>query len=193
MVKKLDWKALREKTEHLTEKHARETGRAISAWNLLQDTLGRIFAEIANPSHHKMALAIWYSQQSDRSQRAMLKAASRTAYGEASDIHKAITWACKETDNLADSRNNIAHVAYSIDLDRTLSDVEITPRGKGVFARADTMSSRDVFEELRLVEENSKTLFQFVILLAPVVAYPEMQQPLPEKPTLLKSKTIPAP
>lgn len=193
MAKKIDWKSLREETDRLTEKYTRQTGRAISAWNLLQDTLGTLFAEIANPSHHKMALAIWYSQQSDRSQRGMLKAVSQVAYGADSKLHGEIKWLCGAADTLAEHRNNVTHVAYSVDLDRTLSKVAIAPRGVGVSARADKMSTRDIFEEMRVVEENSKALFQFAILLTPSIAYPEMQEPLPDRPSLLKPKAPPTP
>ena len=85
----------------------------------------------------------------------MLKAATMTEYGEKSKIYTEIKWICDKADSLSEGRNNVVHVGYSIDLDQTLSKVQINPRGQGSYSRADKMSNRDVFAELAIVEKNS--------------------------------------
>jgi hypothetical protein len=185
-VPKVDWKAIHEEVADLTAKHARQTGAAISAWNLLQDTLGRIFAEIVDPANQKLALAIWYSQESDRAQRKMLKAAVKARYGEASKIWSEIKYLCTEADTIAEHRNNVVHVGYSVDLDITLTKVGIKPRGLGVYRRADAMENKDVLLALEALEKSCKDLFQFAAMLTPMIFYPEQEHTWPDRPELPK-------
>jgi hypothetical protein len=181
-----DWAKLQSEVAKMAEKHALRTGAALSAWNLLQDTFGSLFSEMVAPTNHALALAIWYSQQSDKAQRDMLKAASKVLYGEDARIYKEMKWACKSADLLGQKRNNVVHVGYSIDLDRTLTSVRVIPRGTGSYSRADAMSDKDIFEELTKVEKYCKDLFQFVLMLAPFVVYPDLQDTWPVRPEMPK-------
>ncbi len=54
---------------------ALEIGKLNRAWNMLHEHLGSLFAHIVNNDNLSIPLAVWYSTQSDRSQREMLRAA----------------------------------------------------------------------------------------------------------------------
>ncbi|PNE10463.1 MAG: hypothetical protein CR217_14110 [Beijerinckiaceae bacterium] len=50
-------------------------GKVAHSWNFLQERLGQLFVRAIPTAPHKVLLAVWYSEQNDRAQRRMLRAA----------------------------------------------------------------------------------------------------------------------
>ena len=113
-------------TNRFTEKPFRRytsiIGQANLAWNDLQIKLGHIFGYICSLSFpnskeknylHLKSHYIWYSSQSDRASRAMLKAVLQgMSLDERSKYPKFIgdvEWLLTETTKLEDMRNNVVH------------------------------------------------------------------------------------
>lgn len=193
MVEPIDWKVAQTASDEFVEKHATKTGHTIRLWNLLQDTMGNIFAEIALPSNHDMAYAIWYSQENDRAQRKMLKAAALVEFGDKSKIYKELKWICDRADSLAEDRNNVVHVSYSSNLDSTGQFIEYAPSSRRGHSRAEQMKDKDVFAKLDTVQKHCQDLFGYLIHLAPIIAFPDQQQTWPERPSLPKSPQTQSP
>ena len=80
-------------------------------WNHLHEKLGELFAVVID-AERVVALAIWYSTESDRAQRKMLKAAVNAnparwkAFPKATDDLK---WLLDRTEEVAEHRNNAVH------------------------------------------------------------------------------------
>lgn len=192
MPQNIDWKALSEKSIRLTEEYATELGKAVAAWNLLQDGLGRLFAEIVGPTNHRMARLIWYSQDSDINQQKMLKAAAEGAYGTDSELYKCIDWLCTEAGKLAQERNNAVHVHHTLWFDDTQEKLAFSPSGEDAWHRARAMSKRDLFATLKVLGTNAKALFSYGAELAPIIAFPEQfPEPKPGLPHSWPDKPVP--
>lgn len=186
MPRGIDWTAINNAVDGLAEKHALKTGLAISKWNQLQDFFGRVFAEIVSPKNHRLALAIWYSQESDRAQRKMLKAATKSLFGAEAKLHLEIKWLCDRADDLAEGRNNVVHVSYSIAHELTDDSVTLKPRGTGSHWRADTMNDKDVLAELDKIVRDCEILCRYIFLLMPFVVNPAVDAEWPNRPKLPK-------
>src|SRR4051812_1242982 len=91
--------------------YALALGKVAHAWNVLHESLGKLFGLVAKIDEHT-AFGIWYSTPSDRGQRQMLKAALLTSNfldnykkGAKADVE----WLINKTDSLADMRNDAIH------------------------------------------------------------------------------------
>jgi len=120
-------------------------GRVVTAWNSLHDRLESLFWKIIE-TDPGMALAIWRSSFSDRSQRQMLEAAIKASVrhpawkqlpGDAKDD---LLWLLKRCNHLGDKRDDVIHlpgIAYQI----TGSNIDVVAndpyhrRGKTLFGK----------------------------------------------------------
>jgi|SRR5271166_4463830 len=94
-------------------------GGVVRAWNTLHEYLGQLFVTVSGATWVEpwVALAIWYSVKSDRTQRDMLRAAVNANPGRWEKLPKALAdleWLFKCADELADARNNAIHTPCSI-------------------------------------------------------------------------------
>jgi len=72
-IVKVKWPTLEEATAAF-EEYALAVGKVAYAWNYLHERLGELFVVVSG-AKQSVALAIWYSTKSDRTQRDMLRAA----------------------------------------------------------------------------------------------------------------------
>jgi hypothetical protein len=82
------------------EEYALALGKVAHAWNYLQEKLGALFGTVIG-QQDGMAFAIWYSSNSDRSQRGMLEAAANapTASFSHPKAKEDILWLVKKAIN----------------------------------------------------------------------------------------------
>lgn len=117
------------------ESYHSQVGRVASEWNALQMTLGWIFERGVQSPKKNILGAIWHSQQSDRNQRRMLRAAVEA--GAFSDwpiplpknAENDILWLIKEADELSGRRDEALH-----------SPVALTNTGKRASEEAQVIS-----------------------------------------------------
>lgn len=102
-------------------KYVSALGRVAHSWNFLQEDLGKLFQSITDMDY-QMASAIWYSTNSDRIQRDMLRAAvnswPESKWKPIGDrVQGDLLALVKEADNLAPRRNDAVHAPCSIATD----------------------------------------------------------------------------
>lgn len=107
---------LDDEDEQLLAPYRYALGEAALEWNKLQETLGLLFGTIIQPVYPMMpsiALAVWHSIKSDRTQRDILSAAANARFTDAektfTQAKADIKWLLDEVNKLADSRNNVVH------------------------------------------------------------------------------------
>jgi hypothetical protein len=86
-------------------------GQLTLAWNDLHLALAMLFCSVMGGGNVGPFLAIWNALKSDRSQRDILLAAAMAILhnGGSLKLAEEITWICKRTDVLEESRNNDLH------------------------------------------------------------------------------------
>lgn len=109
------------KIEMVFEAYTTAVGKVVHAWNYLQERLGRVFV-IVTGMDRQIALAVWYSTGSDRSQRSMLKAAvlasAENRWADISpNVRNDLIWLLSRADALAEERNNAVHAPCSLVID----------------------------------------------------------------------------
>jgi hypothetical protein len=134
-------------------------GQVVHSWNQLQESLGKLFAAITGKA--SMALAIWHTPHSDRTQRDMLTAAINETSDEKwkgySHTAKADILALVAVANgVADRRNNAIHAPVSLAIDRRkLVPIPIYFHGN---PRALRLKDKDVIMEFNVCIKRSKEL-----------------------------------
>jgi hypothetical protein len=92
------------------EAYYSQVGRVASAWNNLQLVLGWIFERTVDSPKNNILRAIWHSQQSDRNQRRMLRAAIEAgAFSLPKSSKDDLLWLMKEADELSGRRDEAIH------------------------------------------------------------------------------------
>ena len=95
------------------EAYALAVGQVAYTWNYLQDALGQLFVAITSMDD-RIALSVWYSSDSDRVQRNMLKAAIVASSEDRwlprlQTARSDLLWLVEHANKLADQRNNAIH------------------------------------------------------------------------------------
>jgi hypothetical protein len=88
----------------LTERHARQVGHLVIAWNRLQSSLFHLFSQLVAPTNHELAHGIWHCIQSDKTQREMLVAAAKAALGKDPKMREHVEWIAKKAGELSPYR-----------------------------------------------------------------------------------------
>lgn len=103
-------------------------GTVAHAWNQLQETLGRLFAELLG-SQESQSLAVWYSLKSDRLQHDMLLATIRATaddhWPKFPTARDDLKWLVDRVKELARIRNEAIHAPISMIVED--SDLRIVP------------------------------------------------------------------
>jgi hypothetical protein len=102
-------------------------GRVAYAWNYLHEKLGGLFARVVGGYEYdvqrNVALAVWYSSYSDRSQRQMLEAAIKAASGDPvwaqlpRNARDDLIWLIERANRLGDKRDEAIHAPCSLFVD----------------------------------------------------------------------------
>lgn len=103
------------------ETYAVAVGKVAHAWNFLHERLGRLFV-IVTGADRAIALAIWYSTESDRTKQKMLKDAVTASADERwmPQLPKAKTdllWLADRVISLTENRNNAIHAPCELIMD----------------------------------------------------------------------------
>lgn len=146
---------------------AMEIGKLTRSWNILQENLGEIFAQIVNDTNHNIPLAVWYSTHNDRAQREML----RRAYASFGAINNRrhpmakedIKWLLDRCDSLADQRNDALHAPLMLAISESNKTIEVMPAYFLGNPRALKLKNKNILEELRWYRESAETLREYAL------------------------------
>jgi hypothetical protein len=175
-----------ERIKKLLEPYARDVGKLVAAWNQLQEHLGELFSIIVRKDYPGVALAIWHSTQSDRSQRQMLGAAKEAAFFSCLLNERAkndIKWLLDRSDELAHQRNDAIHapIAFYTDQDGTQLVTEYFFGNP----RASSLKDKKLSEEFSWYEKKTTILSGFALRIAVCLRSPEIlwlaRPPLPNR------------
>ena len=146
--------------------------------------LGQLFVVVLD-TDRELALSVWYSTDSDRTQRNMLQAATRAAntnrWLNASDAKAEIHWLLKSADDLAIKRNDAVHAPASL-----YSDSEGSEMGAAWLnghPRARNLQGKKLLTEFRWFELWAETLSRFSEEVQTALSFPE-RYPWPARPLL---------
>jgi hypothetical protein len=177
--------------EKESQKYFDAIGRLASSWNSLQETLAMIFCNVcssAGPSdqYNVTLLSIWYSQQSDRSQRRMLRAAVESGALTKNGHYKALPesaaddliWLIKEADALSARRDEAIHSPMSF---RAMSDIDVEIVSAWYFGNplALRLKNKAVFEELSISTWRAYQLHKYALEIEDAVSI--LRHPWPSK------------
>ena len=159
-------------------------GRVAYAWNYLHEILGRLFAAVTGADPGIM-LAVWYSTESDRTQREMLRAAieawAKTQRKSPSpDAYSDLLWLINEANKLADARNNAVHAPCSIYTSE--HGTEVGAAFHTGHARARRLWGKNLIDEFLWCEECAETLSVFGV--GAVAAFAIERNAWPHKPQI---------
>lgn len=96
------------------KRHAAQTGQIMWGWNFLQAGFFQIFRNIVAPENPDLALTLWHTIQSDKTQREMTLAVAATTMPPDSKLLKDIDWLVKQGQRLSPYRNDSAHTGISL-------------------------------------------------------------------------------
>jgi hypothetical protein len=159
-------------------------GRVSHAWNYLHERLGQLFVVVIG-GDRRISLAVWYSTKSDRGQREMLEAAIRASSADRwlprlPAARADLLWMLKETDHLAEIRNDAMHVpcsAYTSD--------KGTEMGAAFFngnPRARKLLGKQIIQEFSWCEQCTENLTRFAMKAETALAFE--QYPWPDRPPM---------
>jgi hypothetical protein len=142
------------KSDAIMDQYFEALGAVAHNWNNLHEHLGQLFATFsANDRLRHIALAVWYSTDSDRTQRAMLEEAVRATNitrwpyeNSAADV----LWLLAQVNKLADQRNNAVHAPVAFTTEDPFDVVPFSPghrraknlRGRKLIVDFDNCSRR---------------------------------------------------
>jgi hypothetical protein len=174
-----------EDTIEAFDAYAASVGKVAHAWNSLHERLGVLFAAVTGMERN-VALSIWYSVQSDRAQREMLKAAVYATNSQRSEkLPKApddLKWLLDRAEEVANARNNAVHAPCSLFIGGSGSEM-----GAAYFdgnPRAKNLMGKELLVEFAWCESYAETLSRFTGMLGTAVALPDRYQ-WPERPKIL--------
>ncbi len=158
-------------------------GRVAHEWNYLQELLGKLFASVISGSHDIILLAVWYSEQNDRAQRRLLRAAINA---EALQTHKSappsatedILWVLEEADKLGARRDEALHAPFAIRLEEGGSPDVIAAYFQGN-PLARRLKGKDIMSDLALSAWRAAQLRSYVEAIDR--ALKEIEPPWPDK------------
>jgi hypothetical protein len=105
-----------EEAKKAFEGYALAVGKVAHAWNYLHEKLGQLFVVISG-ADRQVALSIWYSNNSDRTQRKVMQAAVLARADDRWPNQSAkedLKWLLDRADDLAKDRNNAIHAPCSL-------------------------------------------------------------------------------
>lgn len=144
--------------------YAVEVGRLVYSWNHLQHVLGNLFWMVSGVENGMIPFAIWNAVPSDRTQRDMLRAATKAQFTkntpEEKRVREDILWVVTKVGDLAGHRNNAVHAPFSF-LIGADGVARLEPMGMAGNKRALNLVGKDVVREFRLYREYFDSLAAF--------------------------------
>src|ERR1044072_8621449 len=166
-----------------------EIGELSLAWNRQHDHLGQIFWAALGSDKGAVAFAIWNRLANDRTQRDILKVAIEAgAIRRVSEGPRATDdtlWLIKETNALAELRNNAIHAPMTTMTNVATGTTRVeawdffgNPRAKKLAAKPELLG------ELAWYRQCAECLEEFLVSLSSCIAFPGANWPWPERPKL---------
>lgn len=94
---------------NLVRSHGRKIGEVIHAYNAAHAALFVLFWRLAANAKYELAIDLWHTAKSDRSQRDMMEAVVRNTDNLNKTYKKALLWAIGSLNELSQFRNDAAH------------------------------------------------------------------------------------
>ncbi len=168
--------------ERIFKPYAIEIGKLVYSWNRLQERLARLFVLVCGRTDYRIAAAVWYSSNSDLSQRKMLAAVAEITKFKNSKAQAEITWLVGHINNtLADKRNDVIHTPFVLltnALGTTLSSDLISEN-----PRARKLLKKELLKEFAWYQRTAEVLSIYVTQIHTAIAMPE-QNAWPDRPLL---------
>ena len=169
------------------EAYTLAVGKVAHAWNYLHEKLGQLFVVVSG-ADRKIALAIWYSTDSDRAQRLMLRAAvaasGKDRWPSALLAPDDLKWLLDRADELAEQRNNVIHAPCSLYISPgTPVRSELGASFLHGHPRARKLMGKKLLVEFDWCERFAETLSDFTQRVETGLAFSE-RYPWPERPRL---------
>jgi hypothetical protein len=165
-------------------------GKVANEWNHLQEALGELFGVVAG-INQKMAFAIWYSTQSDRTQREMLRAALSTSSEELwkhkpTHAQQDVTRLLNKADSIADQRNDAIHAPCSLGIEG--GKFEMMPQYFFGNPRAKKLQGKNLLTELEWYAHSATALMLYSRLVTASLSHAHSPWPdRPQMPTLVQN------
>ena len=147
-------------TDALYFNHAMMVGRVSCSWNMLHERLADIFVALIES---ELARSVWYSTESDRSQRKMLASVVKAKTWPES-LPKAkddITWILNRTESTSDRRNTAVHTPIAIFLGPNGTPTQIGPHYMYGHPRAVKVLNENLFDLCLWCESQAVALSNF--------------------------------
>jgi hypothetical protein len=161
-------------------------GKVAHARNYLHEKLGQLFVVVSG-ADRGIALAIWYSTDSDRAQRWMLRAAAMACGSDRWPNPAAkddTIWLLDRADSLAEQRNNAIHAPCSLFVGGEKEGG--SEMGASFFyghPRARKLMGKSLLDEFDWCERYAETLSEFTEKVETGIAFAG-RYPWPDRPSL---------
>jgi hypothetical protein len=169
-----------ERTKAAFEAYTLALGKVAYAWNYLHERLGALFVAVSG-TDRGVALAIWYSTPSDRTERGMLKAAiaARTEW-PFPIAQEELKWLMDRAEGLAFYRDNAVHAPASLYVG---TDVEMGASFFNGHPRAQNLMGKRLIEEFEWIEKYAEILSRFAMQTTTALSF-SARYPWPDRPDL---------
>lgn len=144
--------------------YAHELGLLVIHWNELHERLGYLFKIVSGMPDTAAAFAVWHSQVSDRSQRAMLRAALDCYHPKSppKSWKDDVVWILNEADNgISRKRNNAIH--SSLMLWKIDGELLVFPNWLSGNTKANSFAGKALLLELRYFNKLTAAVLSFTI------------------------------
>ena len=163
--------------------YALELGKLIYAWNHLHESLAHLFWQLTGIKNGSIALAIWHSVQSDRTQRGLLHAAATQALADNKEKREDVLWLLAQVDNkLAGNRNDAIHAPLIFTRGGDDGD-DFRAHPLSSSPRAAALRGKNLLNEFVWYRERAETLRQYCTSMRQALLMPERSQ-WPKRPML---------
>jgi hypothetical protein len=160
--------------------YAVQLGKLVFAWNRLHEKLSVLFWKVTG-IQNDIAIAVWYSTDSDRAQRQMLRKAAEVAFAKDDKKREGVVWLLNQIDHaLAGSRNDAIHAPLAFFTD--VFGTELKPSLSGS-PRAKGLAGKDLMTEFKWYRECADVLANYTTNLYAALSAPQLR-PWPDIPSL---------
>jgi hypothetical protein len=181
--------------EDRASEYRSQVGFVATSWNVLQESLGALFASVLSNIHVHVALAIWYSEPNDRAQRRLLRAAinagalDHTKQASKLPPHAKddLLWLLESADTLGSRRDQALHAPVTFDLSdaENLSMMAAYFQGNPLAAQ---LRGKDLIQEFSLSIRRANMFTLYIRKICG--ALEEQAIPWPDKPPPQSRKTL---
>ena len=174
------------------EEYALAVGKVAHAWNYLQEKLGELFVVVTG-MESEIAQAVWYSSDSDRTQRGMLKAAiSASAHDRWKDripnVKADLLYLVDRANALGNNRNDAIHAPCVLAIGgSTDGSTQMAASYFSSHARAKNLIGKDLLTEFDWLERYSENLSRYSVqarrsLISDIYPWPKRPSPPDHQP-----------